>query len=190
MIGGRVLMNSSSRRSEEALATLACAHLKATAAPRVLIGGLGMGFTLRAALDAVPATAQVVVAELNADVVAWCRGPLAASTAGAVTDPRVRVELGDVSKVIADATPGSYDAIILDLYEGPNAATQRADDPFYSSAALDRTRAALAPGGVLAVWSEDADATFERRLAARFTVATHRIGGGGRRHVVYLGRRT
>jgi len=190
VIGGRVLMNSSSRRSEEALAALACAHLKTTASPRVLIGGLGMGFTLRAALDAVPATAQVVVAELNADVLAWCRGPLAASTAGAVNDPRVRVELGDVSKVIAAATPGSYDAIILDLYEGPNAATQRADDPFYSAAALDRTRAALAPGGVLAVWSEDADAAFERRLAARFTAATHRIGGGGRRHVVYLGRRT
>jgi spermidine synthase len=149
-----------------------------------------MGFTLRATLDAVPASAQVVVAELNADVLAWCQGPLAPSTANAVGDPRVRVELGDVSKVIAGAKPGGYDAIILDLYEGPNAATQRADDPFYSAAALERTRAALAPGGVLAVWSEDADAAFERRMGAGFTVTVHRIGGGGRRHVVYLGRRT
>jgi spermidine synthase len=187
VIGGRVLMTSSSRRSEEALATLALAGL----APRsILVGGLGMGFTLRAALDALPAGAKVVVAELNADVLAWCRGPLAAATGGAVLDPRVRVELDDVARVIRAAPAASYGAILLDLYEGPHAATQRADDPFYGVAALARSRAALAPGGVLAVWSEDADEPFARRFAAAgFTVATHRVGGGGRRHVVYLGRR-
>jgi spermidine synthase len=190
VIGGRVLMNSASRRSEEALATLACAHLKTAASPRVLIGGLGMAFTLRAALDCLPATAQVTVAELNADIVAWCKGPLAASTDNAVGDPRVSIELGDVAAVIANAKPASFDAIVLDLYEGPNAATQRHDDPFYGASALDRQFRALRPGGVLAVWSEDADAAFAKRMAARFAVTTHRIGGGGRRHVVYVGRRS
>ena len=189
VIAGRVLMNSASRRSEEALATLACGHLKTAAAPRVLIGGLGMAFTLRAALDCLPPAARVVVAELNPDILAWCKGPLAASTASAVLDPRVTVQLGDVAHVIASAPPASYDAIVLDLYEGPHAATQRADDPFYGAAALERQHRALRPGGMLAVWSEDADATFARRMASGFAVTTHRIGGGGRRHVVYLGKR-
>jgi spermidine synthase len=190
VIAGRVLMNSASRRSEEALATLACAHLKTAAAPHVLIGGLGMAFTLRAALDSLPATARVTVAELNPDIVAWCKGPLAASTANAADDPRVTIELGDVAAVIAAAKPGSLDAIVLDLYEGPHAATQRGDDPFYGAAALDRQFRALKPGGMLAVWSEDADDAYGKRLGKRFAVTTHRIGGGGRRHVVYLGRRT
>ena len=189
VIANRVLMNSASRRSEEALATLACAGLKTAASPRVLIGGLGMAFTLRSALDCLPATAKVTVAELNAAILAWCTGPLAASTAHAVDDPRVQIELADVAVVIGAATPGSYDAIMLDLYEGPNAATQRDDDAFYGNAALDRQVRALRPGGVLAVWSEDADAAFAKRLSARLAVTMHRIGGGGRRHVVYVGRR-
>ena len=98
--------------------------------------------------------------------------------------------IGDVAKVIAKARAGAYHAIILDLYEGPNHATQSINDPFYSTAALARTAAALAPGGVLGVWSEDADAPFAKRLAAAgFAVTTHKIGSGGRRHVVYVGRR-
>ena len=190
VIGGRVLMTSASRSSEEALSTLAFEALRARAAPRVLIGGLGMAFTLRAALDVLPAAASVVVAELNPEILGWCRGPLGPSTRHAVDDPRVTVELADVARVIADAAPGSLDAILLDLYEGPNAASQEADDPFYGPAALARTRAALAPGGILGVWSEDADAPFAKRFAAAgFTVTTHRIGAGGRRHLVYLGRR-
>lgn len=190
VIAGRVLMNSASRQSETALATLACCGLTTTTRPHVLIGGLGMAFTLRAALDCLGADAKTTVVELNADIVAWCKGPLAASTAHAIDDPRVEIEVADVAAVIAAAKPGSYDAIVLDLYEGPNAATQRGDDPFYGSAALDRQVRALRPGGVLAVWSEDADAGFAKRMSARLTVATHRIGGGGRRHVVYVGRRT
>jgi spermidine synthase len=189
VIDGRVLMTSSDRRSEQALATLACAAL-ATASPRVLIGGLGMGYTLRAALDGVPATAEIVVAELTAEIAEWCRGPLAPLTSGAVLDPRVRVVIDDVARVIAGAPPGRYDAILLDLYEGPHAATQRADDPFYGRSALVRSRAALAPRGVLAVWSEERDDGFERRFAAAgFDVATHRLGTN-RAHVVYVGRRT
>ena len=190
VVGGRVLMTSAARRSEELLARLACERLAGRSAPRVLVGGLGMGYTLRAALDALPSDAAVVVAELNPDVVTWCRGPLAAASGGALADPRVTVDIADVAKTIAAAPAGRYDAIVLDLYEGPHAATQRRDDPFYAPGALSRQRAALAAGGVLAVWSEEADAAYERRLtAAGFEVSIHREGRGGRTHVVYLGVR-
>ena len=188
VIAGRVLMTSNDRRSEQALASLACQAL-ATPRPRVLVGGLGMGYTVRAALDALPAAAEVVVAELTPEIEAWCRGPLAPLTGAALDDPRVRVVIGDVARVIARAPRGHYHAILLDLYEGPHAATQRADDPFYSTRALAATRAALAAGGVLAVWSEDPDDAFARRLSvAGFDVATHRLGKPAR-HTVYVGRR-
>lgn len=188
VIDGRVLMTSSDRRSEEGLAALACKPLTA-ARPRVLIGGLGMAYTVRAALDALPATAEVIVAELTPAVETWCRGPLAPLTNDALADPRVRVVIGDVAAVIANAPPGHYDAIILDLYEGPHAATQRSNDPFYGTAALARSRAALAPNGILAIWSEDPDDAFARRFApAGFDVKTHRLGAN-RNHIVYIGRR-
>ncbi len=189
-IAGRVLMNSTSQRSEQALATLGCARLGDRPSPSVLVGGLGMGLTLRAALDALPSTARVVVAELEPPIVAWCRGPLAPLTGAAVADPRVTVVVGDVAKVIASAAKKSYDAILLDLYEGPHAATQTHRDPFYGSEALTRTRAALADGGVLAVWSEDPDPSFPVRFRkAGFDVTIHRPGTG-RAHVVYVGVRT
>jgi spermidine synthase len=147
-----------------------------------------MGYTLRAALDQLSPTARVTVVELNPDVVAWCRGPLASLTDGAVADPRVTVVVGDVAAFIAMAARGSCDVILLDLYEGPHAATQGADDPLYGPTALARAHAALATGGVLAVWSEEADRAFELRLAqARFRVHKQRAGGGGRAHLVYLG---
>jgi len=190
VIDGRVLMNSFSRSSEEELARLALARLGDRPAQRVLVSGLGMGFTLRALLDRAPATARVVVAELNAVVVQWCRGPLGPATNEAIRDPRVDVEVRDVADVIAGAPAGGFDLILLDLYEGPNTATQAADDPFYGPAALGRMHRALAPGGVAGIWSEDADAPFARRFAAaRFAVTKHSIGSGGRRHVVYLGHR-
>ncbi len=190
MIDGRVLMNSFSRSSEEELSRLGLAHVAGIPAPRVLIGGLGMAFTLRAALDVLPTTARVTVAELNDNVLAWCQGPLGPATAHAVKDPRVAVEIVDVAELVARTAPGHYHAIILDLYEGPNDASQGRNDPFYSVAALAKQRAALAPGGVLSVWSEDADAPYEKRFkAAGFTVTKHLIGSGGRRHVVYVGRR-
>jgi spermidine synthase len=129
------------------------------------------------------------VCELNRVVVDWCRGPLAPATRDALADKRVKLELADVAAVIAKAAPGSFDAIVLDLYEGPNAASQRRDDPFYSGRALDQQRRALATRGVLAVWSEDADAPYAKRLtSAGFELRTHSIGSGGRRHIVYLGR--
>ena len=184
-IAGRVLMTSQARRSEEALAEL---PLKKRKARDVLVGGLGMGYTLRAALDFLGPEAHVTVVELNPVVADWCRGPLAPLTGGAVADPRVTVALADVSDHLAQASKGAYDTILLDLYEGPHAATQRPNDPLYGAEALKRTRAALREGGVFAVWSEEADAPFERRLAdAGFFVEKHRAGRGGRAHVVYLG---
>ena len=190
LIDGRVLMNSFSRSSEEQLAWLALERLGDRQADRVLVSGLGMGFTLRALLDRAPPTAKIVVAELNPVVVEWCRGPLGPATGEAIRDSRVRVEIGDVADVIASATAGAFDLILLDLYEGPNSSTQAADDPFYGPSALARVHRALAPRGVVGVWSEDADAAFARRLAAAgFSMTKHSIGSGGRRHIVYLGRR-
>ena len=187
---GRVLMNSFSRGSEEQLAQLALTGIGTRAAPHVLVGGLVMGFTLRAALDVLPPAAHVVIAELNRVIVDWCEGPLAAAAGHALADPRVELALGDVADVIARAAPGTLDAIILDLYEGPFDELQGRTDPFYSAGALARQRQALAPGGVLAVWAEAEDAPYAVRLAAAgFEVTVHPIPSGAECHVVYLGRR-
>lgn len=186
LVGGRVLMSSTAFRSELAVADLACKPLLGRVGLRVLIGGLGMGYTLRAALDALPADAEVTVAELNPRVVTWCEGPLAALTDDALHDPRTRLHVGDVAKLIADSK-AEWDAIVLDLYEGPHEASQRPDDPFWSKSALQRTQAALRPGGVFTVWAEDFDPPFVKRLNANgFAVAVHHPGKGGRRHTVYV----
>ena len=188
VIEGRVLMNSFSRSSEEQLARLAVDRL-GRPARHVLVAGLGMGFTLRALLDRAPPTARVLVAEVNPVVVEWCRGPLGPATDEAVRDPRVQIEIRDVADVIASAPAGAFDLILLDLYEGPNSATQGTDDPFYGTRALARMHRAIAPGGVAGIWSEDADAPFARRLAAAgFRVTKHSLKSGASRHVVYLGR--
>jgi len=161
--------------------------------PRVLIGGLGMGLTLRAALDALPEEAQVTVAELNPDVVAWCRGPLSGLALNAVGDHRVAVVIDDVASVITEASKPNatkFDAIIIDLYEGPGTGTDALLDPFYGSCALKTTAAALSADGVFAVWGESLDAGFEKRLAAAgFSVVRQRPGRGGLRHVVYVARK-
>ncbi len=189
-INGRALMTSSEKTSELALAELACKELASHKAPRVLIGGLGMAYTLRAALDALPQrAAAVTVAELTPEVETWCRGPLAPLTRGAANDPRVRIVIRDVARVIEEARSGHYHAIVLDLYEGPHATAKRLNDPFYGRAALERSFAALAPGGVLAIWSEEANAVFKRRMTdVGFDTSLHHPGGS-RAYVVYLGRR-
>lgn len=188
-IDGRVLMTSAERSSEQAVATLACKQLAAEKAPRVLIGGLGMAYTVRAALDVLPKGAKVVVSELTAQVETWCRGPPAVLTRGAALDPRVKVVIQDVARVIEQAPPGQFDAIVLDLYEGPHAAQKRENDPFYGRAALARSFAALAPGGVLAIWSEEINRVFKKRMIdAGFETTVHHPGGS-RAYVVYLGRR-
>jgi spermidine synthase len=186
-IGGQVLMNSSAHRSELALGALACRNLRRKAGARVLVGGLGMGFTLRAVLDSLPATGQVVVAELNPVVVQWCRGPLAELTGRAVDDPRVVVQIADVHSVIRKslAEQARFHTIVLDLYEGPG--TGRQDDPLYGLGAVEMARSALEPGGVFAVWGENHDPSFEKRLrSADFSVVKERPGYGGLRHVVYV----
>ena len=191
-IAGRVLMTSALTRSELALAQLACARLTARRSPRILIGGLGLGYTLRAALDVLPESAQVEVAELNPKVVEWCHGPLAVLTQSAVTDPRVTVNVGDVTRAIRAAAEGrgvmpTYDAIVLDLYVGPSDATHGPADPLYGSAILAHTRAALGAGGVYAVWAEQPSPSFEARLRkAGFDAELVRAGSGGQRHAVYL----
>jgi len=186
-----VLMNSRLNRTEVALGASACRLLEAGPRPAVLIGGLGMAFTLRAALDELPPGARVTVAELNPTVVEWCRGPLAHLTSSAVDDPRVEVRVTDVAELIAGAARMSrrYDAIVLDLYQGTHDANRQPDHPFYGRQALERTHRAITEGGVLAVWTEHPDHRFERRLqSAGFEVQRTRPGKGGPRHAVYLAR--
>lgn len=190
-VGGLVLMNSLAHRSETALGRLACAHMMEHADPRVLVGGLGMGYTLKTVLDELPITGRVLVAELNPVVLDWCSGPLADLTGCAASDPRVTVEISDVAEIIRrgakDRKAYGFDAIVFDLYKGPHARTDKSDDPLYGSRAIAATRAALRPGGVFAVWGESYDAGFERRLCdAGFKVTTSRPGKGGLRHVVFL----
>ena len=188
-LAGRVLMNSQASRSETALGELAALSAAASDHPRVLIGGLGMGCTLRAALDALPAAAEVLVCELNEVVVRWCDAELAPLTDHAAADPRVRIEVGDVADRIAGSRPGEFDAIALDLYEGPHAGHGAARDPLFGVAALANARRALRSRGVFAIWSEHRDAAFERRLhAAGFSFEVQRPGRGGLRHAVYLAR--
>ena len=194
-IDGRVLMNSSATMSEKVLAKLACESLKNKKNPRVLVGGLGMGFTLKAALDNLPADAEAVVAELNPIMVKWCRGPIAHFTGGAVDDPRVNVVIDDVAAIIRKAAIKGrgrrFDAIILDLYEGPYEGDQGRGEYLYGDMALELSSSALKTDGVFAVWSEDPDKAFEKRLkAAKFSVNRQRPGRGGRRHVVYIAKKT
>ncbi len=193
-IDSRILMNSSANMSEIVLSELACNSLQNKKNPRVLVGGLGMGFTLKAALDNLPTAATVVVAELNPIIVNWCKGPIAHLTDKAVDDPRVKVVIDDVASVISHAAMNDkenhFDAIILDLYEGPYEGDQGRGEYLYGNTALQLSSSALKKNGVFAVWSEDPDKSFEKRLkSAKFIVNRQRPGKGGRRHVVYIAKK-
>ena len=184
------LMNSRMSGSEEALATMSCARLRRRASPRLLIGGYGMGFTLRAALGALPGDARVTVVELVPEIVAWARGPMAALTGGCLDDPRVTLIEDDVARHIEDM-PAGYDAILLDVDNGPDGLVRAANDRLYAMRGLARARAALRPGGVLAIWSAAPDAAFARRLKeAGFAVdeveVRARGNGKGPRHVIWF----
>ena len=192
LVGGRVLMNSRASRSEEILGLKTCAALPPGA--RILVGGLGMGMTLRAVLDTVTEEASVIVAELHPVIVEWCRGPLAELTNAAAADPRVETRISDVADCIREQATGTasggFDAIVMDLFEGPHAGTDPMHDPIYGRKAIAHTWQALAPGGVVGVWAEAPDRPFEGRLKKQgFKVETHRPGRGGLRHWVILGRR-
>jgi spermidine synthase len=193
MLGANELMNSRVSGSESALARLGCAGLKDRGHPRVLIGGLGMGFTLRAALAELPETAAVVVAELVPSVVAWAQGPLAPIFGSSLSDSRVRIEEIDVSRIISTAR-AAYDAILLDVDNGPNGLTRSSNSWLYHAAGLKAAWSALRPSGVLAVWSAHPDAYFTDRLERTgFVVALQRVranGTRGARHTIWLARRS
>lgn len=187
------LMASGVHGSEDALAKEACLRIKNCDAPRLLIGGLGMGYTLAAALGCLGADAEVVVAEIVPAVVLWNRGLLAHLAGAPLEDSRVRVLELDVALALQSAT-SAYDAILLDVDNGPRALTSAGNGWLYSPAGLDRTRSALAPGGILAVWSAWPDRSFTSRLRrAGFHVeqVTVRSRGarGGRKHVLWLAGR-
>jgi spermidine synthase len=184
------LMSSRMSGSEEALAVMSCERLEGRIAPHLLIGGYGMGFTLRSALAALGADAQVTVAELVPKIIQWARGPMVDLAAGCLDDPRVRLIEGDVVAVIADAN-GTYDAILLDVDNGPDGLTRNGNDRLYSMNGLAAAKAALKPGGILAVWSAAPDTVFAKRLsAAGFSVeeiaVRARSNGKGPRHVIWF----
>lgn len=182
-------MSSRTHGSEEALAAAALARLER---PRtVLLGGLGLGFTLRAVLERLPAEARVIVAELVPELVAWNRGPLAHLAGRPLDDPRVRLQVGDVAGRIAEASR-AFDAILLDVDNGPSALAHPANDRLYGQRGARDCLGALRPGGVLAVWSAGPDDGYLARLQrAGFDTRAHpvagRAAGGGRRHFILLG---
>ena len=187
------LMSTRMSGSEEALATMTIARLAGRPAPHLLIGGYGMGFTLRAALAQLGKDAHASVVEIVPEIIEWARGPMAELAAGCLDDPRVTLIGGDVADAIAQGA-GRYDAILLDVDNGPDGLSRDANDRLYSARGLAVARAALKPGGVLAVWSAAPDKAFARRLAdAGFIVdevpVRARSNGKGPQHVIWFGVR-
>jgi spermidine synthase len=195
-LDGNELMNSRLSGSEKALATFACELIATRNRARLLIGGLGMGFTLRAALHALPQDAHIDVAELVPAVIAWARGPMAEIFGDSLSDRRVHLHQTDVGALIA-ADASTYDAILLDVDNGPDGLSRPGNDALYDVAGLTAAHRALRPGGVLAVWSSAPDQDFTRRLRkAGFGVDEKRVrahksdfGTGGARHVIWLATR-
>ncbi len=191
LANGKPLMSSRMHGSEEELATLACGDARSMDRPRVLVGGLGMGFTLRAVLDLLPSDAIVTVAELVPAVIEWNREPLAALAAHPLRDSRVRIEVADVGFTLR-ANPGRFDVILLDVDNGPAAFTAAANGGLYDNSGVAAAHAALRPQGTLAVWSAWEDRKFEQRLRYHgFDVDVVRVRArlkkGGPRHTIFLG---
>jgi spermidine synthase len=190
MLGTNQLMNSRLSGSEVALATLTARKIEAVKKPHVLIGGLGMGFTLRAALTVLGASARITVAELVPAVVAWARGPMAEIFGGSLDDPRASIVETDVLDVIR-SHPQAFDAILLDVDNGPEGLTRKSNDALYDAAGLKAAYTALRPGGVLAVWSTGPNWVFTKRLKqAGFEVnevsIRASVKGRGARHVIWF----
>ena len=189
LAGGKPLMSSRMHGSEQALATFGCAHVH-SADPHVLVGGLGMGFTLRATLDMLPPDATVTVAELVPAIVDWNRGPLAHLANHPLRDRRVRVDMRDVGDVLRTSR-ATFDAVLLDVDNGPDAFTASGNASLYDDRGIAMMRDALRPGGVLAVWSAWEDRRFEQRLKyAGFDVKVERVRArlkqGGPRHTIFV----
>lgn len=157
------LMSSRAHGTEDALAVLGCRRARTLARPHVLVGGLGMGFTLRAALDCLPPAATIVVSEIVPAIVDWNRGVLGALAGYPLDDPRVRLEQGDVGAALG-ANPSRFDAVLLDVDNGPAALTLASNAGLYGRSGIAAALAALSRDGVLAVWSAQDDRRFERRL--------------------------
>jgi len=184
------LMNSRMSGSEEALATMTCTRLTGRRQPHLLVGGYGMGFTLRAALGALSADAQITVAELVPEIITWARGPMNALTAGCLDDPRVHIRYDDVAAQIKSAH-NSYDAILLDVDNGPDGLTRDANNQLYSVRGLQAAKAALKPGGILAIWSAAQDKMFAARLRTTGFIVDEvavraRSNGKGAKHVIWF----
>jgi spermidine synthase len=192
-LGQNELMSSRLSGSEEALATLTCRRLDAIKAPHLLIGGLGMGFTLRAALAVLGPTARITVAELLPAVITWAHGPMAEIFGDSLDDPRAKILSADVIVVIA-AKPSAFDAILLDVDNGPEGLIRKANDALYDAKGLKAIRRALKPGGVLAVWSSGPHPAFSRRLRdAGFEVNEVAVRAttkrSGARHLIWFATR-
>lgn len=190
MLHRNELMSSRMSGSEAALGTMTCQRLGSHADARLLIGGYGMGFTLRAVLEAVGPDARITVAELVPGIIDWARGPMAAMTGDCLGDPRVAIEIADVAKLIA-AGRDRYDAILLDVDNGPDGLTREANDGLYTARGLASARAALRPGGILAVWSAGPDAAFTKRLhqagfAVHEVAIRARENGKGPKHNIWF----
>jgi spermidine synthase len=190
MLGQNELMNSRLSGSEGALATLACRRIEAVKRPNLLIGGLGMGFTLRAALAVLAPDARITVAELVPAVIAWARGPMANIFADSLDDPRASILNADVIEVI-QSHPAAFDAILLDVDNGPEGLIRKANDALYNLKGLKAIRRALRPGGVLAVWSSGPNPLFSKRLRdAGFAVDEVAVRATakrrGARHVIWF----
>ena len=194
LANGKPLMSSRLHGSEQALATLGCRHARALEQPRVVVGGLGMGFTLRAVLDVLPSNAVVTVAELVPAVIEWNRAPLASLAAHPLRDPRVRIQVADVGFTLR-ANPGCFDAVLLDVDNGPAAFTSVHNAGLYDNGGVAAAFAALRPGGTLAVWSAWGDRKFEQRLRFHgFLVEVAnvraRLRRGGPRHTIFLAHKS
>lgn len=194
LANGKSLMSSRMHGSEEALATFACRRAQTLQQPSILIGGLGMGFTLRATLDLLPPGAIVTVTEIVPAVVEWNRGPLGPLAGHPLQDPRVRIEIDDVA-ITLGSRPGQFDAVLLDVDNGPAAFAGSNNAGLYDDRGIAVVRAALKMDGVLAVWSAREDRRFEQRLRhGRFTVEVERVRGrlkrGGPRHTIFLGHKS
>ena len=187
------LMSTRMSGSEEALATLTAERLGARPKQRWLIGGYGMGFTLRAALKVLPADAEVTVAELVPEIMEWAQGPMAELNSGGLADKRTRIHLGDVAEPIREGAKGTdgFDAILLDVDNGPDALVRAANQWLYEPGGLAITKAALRPGGMLAIWSAGADARFSKTLLqAGFRVEERKVraraNGKGPHHIIWF----
>src|SRR3984893_2764938 len=193
MLGQNELMNSRLSGSEEALATLACRRIEAVKRPHLLIGGLGMGFTLRAALAVLGSEARIMVAELVPAVIAWAQGPMAEIFGDSLTDPRSSIREADVVDVI-QSHKSAFDAILLDVDNGPEGLIRKANDALYDPKGLKAIRGALRPGGVLAVWSSGPHPSFSKRLRdAGFDVNETAVRATAKRsgahHVIWFATR-